>query len=55
MVCQKLEKITFFQRNLCYHAFHKTIWLQKEETFRVYAREEVSPTPFLTAVAKVAA
>jgi hypothetical protein len=26
----------------------------KKETFRVYTREEVSPKPFLTAVAKVA-
>jgi len=27
-----LEKL-LFQRNFCYHASHKTIWLPKEEPF----------------------
>jgi len=30
-VCQKFRGKLFFQRNLCYHASHKTIWLREDE------------------------
>ena len=52
---RKFLKKLLFQRNLCYHAFHETIWLQKRELVRVKLGEKASQKRFLTAVAKPAA
>ena len=52
---RKFLKKLLFQRNLCYHAFHETIWLQKRELVRVKLVEKAPQKRFLTAVAKPAA
>jgi hypothetical protein len=49
------QDVVAYNGHFAKNCFHKTIWLQKKETYRVDTREEISPKPFFTAVAKVAA